>query len=302
MKEINVASLLAGRASQSTIENYAYAWKIYVAYAKRQEEALKVETLLAWRQHLVGTGASANTINTRLYAIKSIVKSLYSLRMVTRDTYYDFKDVERVSDLALKDRRRPNNRVRIEPEQMRKLCKAPKVDIDKPVELRDRALMMVLATTGARISEVARMKVKDIQKLPDNKFVVTGVVGKQNSEPRSVPLSPEAYSTILDWLEFRPVASPYIFSSFRYDPNSDDILYSDEPISRHLARHRIKRYAAEIGMPEIKAHDFRRFVGTQLAKKDIRLAQKVLGHASIATTANNYVLDEFSPGSTDSLF
>lgn len=302
MQEINIASLFAGLLSDNTLESYGYAWKLYLAFAGNHDAALEAGTLLQWRQHLVGTGVTANTINTRIAAIKATARELYNHRLITRDTYYDFKEIRKLPSLALKERRRPNNRVRIEPEQMRKLVKAPKVDIDKPVELRDRALMMVMATTGARISEIVRMKVKDIVALPGNKFVITGVVGKRNAEPRSVPLSPEAYSTILDWLEFRPVASPYIFSSFRYDPKADDILYSDHPISRHLARHRIKRYGAEIGMPEIKAHDFRRFVGTQLAKKDIRLAQRVLGHASIATTANNYVLDEFEVGATDSLF
>ena len=34
----------------------------------------------------------------------------------------------------------------------------------------------------------------------------------------------------------------------------------------------------------MKPHDLRRFVGTQLAKRDPRVGQLVLGHASIQTT------------------
>ena len=52
----------------------------------------------------------------------------------------------------------------------------------------------------------------------------------------------------------------------------------------------------------IKPHDFRRFVGTQLAKSDIRKAQKALGHKRIDTTARHYVLDELEPGLTDNLY
>ena len=52
----------------------------------------------------------------------------------------------------------------------------------------------------------------------------------------------------------------------------------------------------------MKPHDFRRFVGTELAKRDIRQAQKALGHKRIETTARHYVLDELAGGLTDGLY
>jgi integrase len=52
----------------------------------------------------------------------------------------------------------------------------------------------------------------------------------------------------------------------------------------------------------VKPHDFRRFVGTQLAAKDIRKAQLALGHKSIEVTARHYVLDELKVGLTDNLY
>jgi integrase len=64
----------------------------------------------------------------------------------------------------------------------------------------------------------------------------------------------------------------------------------------------VKRYAAAVGLPSVKPHDFRRFVGTNLAKTDLRQAQKALGHKDINTTAKHYVLDELEPGLTDGLF
>ncbi len=47
---------------------------------------------------------------------------------------------------------------------------------------------------------------------------------------------------------------------------------------------------------------FRHFVGTQLAKRDIRKAQKALGHKRIDTTAQHYVLDELEEGLTADLY
>ena len=61
-------------------------------------------------------------------------------------------------------------------------------------------------------------------------------------------------------------------------------------------------YADQVGLSHIKPHDFRRFVGTQLAKRDSRTAQKALGHKRINTTAQQYVLDELEEGLTDDLY
>ena len=63
----------------------------------------------------------------------------------------------------------------------------------------------------------------------------------------------------------------------------------------------VQRYSERCGLSHIKPHDFRRYVGTALAKKDIRLAQKQLGHLNIATTAKHYVLDTARVGATDDL-
>ncbi|MEZ4614931.1 MAG: hypothetical protein R2867_05365 [Caldilineaceae bacterium] len=48
---------------------------------------------------------------------------------------------------------------------------------------------------------------------------------------------------------------------------------SDKPISRVSAWEMVGRYAEKAGLSNIKPHDLRRFVGTQLAKKDLRLAR-----------------------------
>ena len=47
----------------------------------------------------------------------------------------------------------------------------------------------------------------------------------------------------------------------------------------------VQQYAKRVGLDHIKPLDFRCFVGTQFAKKDIRSAQKRPGHADISTTA-----------------
>ncbi len=63
----------------------------------------------------------------------------------------------------------------------------------------------------------------------------------------------------------------------------------------------VQGYADQVGLSHIKPHDVRRCVGMQLATRDIRKAQKALGHKRIDTTAQHYVLDELEEGLTDDL-
>ncbi len=59
---------------------------------------------------------------------------------------------------------------------------------------------------------------------------------------------------------------------------------------------------ASTAKERITPHDLRRFVDTQLAKRDNRKAQKALGHKRIDTTAQHYMLDELEEGLTDDLY
>lgn len=302
-KTVDVEKMLTGMIAPNTIISYVHAWKLYIKFAVSFAKAMNATTLTQWRQHMINVdGYAAGTINVRLLAIKTVARELYAHGEIDRETYWDMKEVRQLSDSALKERRRPNGRIRIEPEQMRAICTAPAVSEDNALALRDRALMMTLATTGARISEVVSMKVRDIVELPGNKFMVCNVLGKHQGEPRTVPLSPEAHSAIRDWLAFRPVASPYIFTSISYSQEDGGILYNGDPLNRNTASSRVQDYGKQVGLPHIKPHDFRRFVGTQLTKKDLRTAQRVLGHKSVSTTAEYYVIDEVQAGTTDSLF
>jgi integrase len=74
------------------------------------------------------------------------------------------------------------------------------------------------------------------------------------------------------------------------------------PLSTTAVRELVQHYAAVAGLPHVTPHDFRRFVGTQLARRDVRQAHKALGHARIETTARHYIVDELEVGVTDGLY
>lgn len=62
-----------------------------------------------------------------------------------------------------------------------------------------------------------------------------------------------------------------------------------------------RRSAGLAGLVGVKPHEFRCFVGSQLAAGDIRKARKALSHKRIDTTGRHHMLDELEPGLTDEL-
>lgn len=298
---VDIVALLLGLKADSTITSYSAHWHAYLQFAGIGGAYDDADTLVAWRQHLIKeTQESPTYINLRLSAVKSIFKELANRKIVKREVAWAMRDVEPIKRNALMKRRRSDFRVRIEPEQMRSMIELPPIELGNPQGARDRALLLVFATSGMRISEVIAVKVSDLR-ASDSFYMVQNVVGKGQGDARIAPLSREAYLAIQDWLHVRPVHSDWLFTSMGWT-STGDLLYSEEHISRYSAYGIVKRIAREAGLPSIKPHDFRRFVGTQLAKTDIRKAQKALGHRQINTTATHYVLDDVPLGSTEGLF
>jgi integrase len=177
---------------------------------------------------------------------------------------------------------------------MRRLCAAP--DPQTLRGRRDRALLATLASSGCRVSEVVTLTAGQVT-ARTGRFVLQ-VLGKNQTAPREAPLSQEAYMLLEAWLARRPLESAYLFTSFAgRGPRA-----TAKPMSPTAVWQAVQHYAAVVGLQHVKPHDFRRFVGTELAKRDIRQAQKALGHARIETTAKHYVLDELEVGLTDGLY
>ena len=301
----NLRELLNGTKTEQTVDRYIEYWNRYVEFCGSYDEAKKSENFAAWRQHMVNVDEyAAGTINVRMNSVRSVMATLSEHRIVPREIKWDFAETRGVSQRALLHRRRPNNRVAITAKQMRDMIGSPKPDLYEPLYCMHRALLLVLGTTGMRVGEVISMEIDDVAQVRDN-YVVRNIYGKTDIEPRMAPLSQEGYDAIQDWIHIRPVQSNYVFiaCSRTKSTESDSILWNSTHMTASTALRVVKKYGKKIGMPEIKCHDFRRFVGTQLVKKrSLRVAQKVLGHKSPTTTAMYYVLDQIEFGATDDLF
>jgi integrase/recombinase XerD len=292
-------SILAGQVRLSTIAMYRRDFMEYLDFAGDFDQALNPATLARWRTELADSTKSPNTINRMLSAVRALMKSAAEQGYISNQVAQSFEGVRGVKVAALRDRLKRNARTRISAADMRRLCEAP--DTTTLAGKMHRALLLTLATSGLRISELVTLTLGQIEERNHGKtkgFIVK-VLGKTDTEAREAPLAVEAYVAIHEWLAVRPVASEWIFTGFGGRGSRDPKVTHIHQVS---AWELVKRYADAVELEGIKPHDFRRFVGTQLARDNPRQAQKALGHKSIDTTYKHYVLDELEIGLTDSLF
>lgn len=294
-------SILAGQVRATTIAMYKKAFGAYLTFAGSWAQALDPAILAQWRTELANTQLSPNTINRMLSSVRAVMKTAAEQGYVSSEIAQRFEAVRGVKVGAMKDKLKGNSRTRITAEDMRRLCNAP---ADSLVGKMHRALLLTLASSGARISEVVTLKPTQIEQRKEKGkagYVIL-VSGKTDIGLREAPLSTEAYTAIQEWITARAqagVASEYIFTGFSGRGGRG---LRTEHISTLAAWQTVKRYADQCELAHVKPHDFRRFVGTILAKKDPRQAQKALGHKSIDTTYKHYVLDEMEVGLTEGLF
>lgn len=289
------ASILAGQLAPSSIAMYKRDFAAYLVYAGSPAAAIQPATLGRWRASLAtATELSPNTINRMLSAVKRLMKEAAAQGYLGSDIAAAFEEIDGVKVAALKDRTKQHARTRIEPKAMRRLCEAP--DRKTLIGARDAALLATMASSGLRISEVASLTTGQI--VQRGKGYVLQVRGKNDVEYRDAPISREAHTLIMAWVDRRGVHCGHIFTGFAGRGRAPNTT----PLSAVAIWQIVQHYAAAVGLDNVKPHDFRRFVGTQLAGKDIRKAQKALGHKRIDTTARHYVLDELEAGLTDRLY
>lgn len=289
-------SIVAGTVAPSTIEQYKRTFAEYVGFAGSFAQACEPSTLARYRTALVNdTAHSPRTINRMLSAIRKVMHAAAEQGYIAQTTADNFKAVAGVKVKAMRERTKENARTRISPEDMRRLCNAPSADT--LTGLRDRAMLLTMASTGCRVSEIISLTTAQVGR-GENGYTVT-VTGKNQEEPRTAPLTVEAHAAIVKWLQARPIDSAYIFTGFQGRSQQP----TEAPVSDVGAWKAVQKYAAAVGLAHVKPHDFRRFVGTQLAKRQgVHVAQKVLGHADASTTLNNYVLTEIEGNETEGLF
>jgi site-specific recombinase XerD len=155
------------------------------------------------------------------------------------------------------------------------------VDSSSRTGLRDRALLLTLYNTGARVKEVVDLTLEDLKLDPPCQVKMLGKGRKR----RACPLWPETVEALKLYIENR---HPRDTSNRQLFLNANA-----ESITRFGVRHIIKTYAekAALQCPTLKdksisPHTFRHSTAMHLlqAGNDINMVRLWLGHANINTT------------------
>lgn len=159
-------------------------------------------------------------------------------------------------------------------EHLEKLMSMP--DVATPQGLRDRAVMELIYGAGLRISEVATLRLAEL----DLQNSAIRVVGKRE-KVRWVPLPPKT----AEWLvRYLAIARPVL------ERRADDrVFLSDRglPLRRTTVGLKLAQYARLADLPPgISPHKLRHTYAVHLLRggADLRVVQELLGHESIATT------------------
>jgi len=148
----------------------------------------------------------------------------------------------------------------------------------KRVRRRDKLIILLMLYTGLRLAEVAGIKWSDVD-LDAGLLIVRSAVAKGGRE-RMIPLHARVIA------ELREVPERQQYGAL-----------CGHPDGRHLSRktipHIFDRWLREEAGLHISAHRLRHTFATRLLREgaNLRSIQKVLGHASLATTERYLMVD-----------
>ncbi|MGD8881538.1 MAG: site-specific tyrosine recombinase XerD, partial [Desulfobacterales bacterium] len=159
--------------------------------------------------------------------------------------------------------------------EIERLLEAP--DTNKPLGVRDAAMLELLYAAGLRVSELINLKLQDINL--EAGFV--RIFGKGSKE-RIVPIGMHAREKINHYLKtarsmrLKQMSSPYLF-----------IARAGKPMTRQGFWKLLRRYAILAGLnKKITPHSLRHSFASHLLEggADLRAVQIMLGHVDISTT------------------
>jgi len=268
--------------SVNSILSYRDSLKLFFCYAadmmKVNVEALSIEnldekTVLSFLQHLeTERRVCASTRNNRLAAIRTF------FRYIGREEPALLPQV--MSIRSIPQKKTPKVFITyLDEDELASILNS--INFLSLSGIRDKALILLLYNTGARVQEVVDLNIDDMR-LDDLGQVK--LLGK-GSKQRACPLWPETVVAIKDYIEQRK----------QQGIKSDVFILNNkkERITRFGIRYIVKKYAdiASLKCPSLKTkqispHTYRHSTAMHLliSGNDINMVQMWLGHSDLNTT------------------
>lgn len=144
----------------------------------------------------------------------------------------------------------------------------------EPIDIRDRAMLELMYSSGLRLSELQGLNLNSI----NTRVREVRVLGKGNKE-RILPFGRYASHAIQEWLKVRLLFNP-----------KDDALFVSSlgnRISHRSIQKRMEAWGLKQGLDScLNPHKLRHSFATHMleASSDLRAVQELLGHSNLSTT------------------
>ncbi len=215
-------------------------------------------------------------LSQRRLALSSIARHLVSVKMFLRYLFIVDLLTEDVASLLETPKKWSTLPRTLRPQQVDAILSAPQPG--EPLYARDRAILELLYATGMRVSELAGLRLADVN-------LNVGYVrcfGKGGRE-RVVPIGSYAIDAVRQYIRgLRKVLTESVIGM-----DAVFVSRTGRPLDRTNIWRLVGRYAAAAGLPTpIGPHTLRHCFATHMMEggADLRIVQELLGHADVSST------------------
>ena len=256
--------------TQNTVEAYGRDLRDFVTSLDARDIATPTQiTPTIIREHLV-------QLNQRGLALSSIARHLVSVKMFLRYLFIVGVTSENIGSLLETPRKWRTLPHTLRQGQVEGLLAAPQPG--DPFYARDRAILEMLYATGMRVSELAGLRIQDV----NLQVGYVRVFGKGGRE-RIIPIGSHAIDAASEYI--RGLRTVLTESAAPVD--AVFVSRTGSPMDRTNIWRLVNRYAREAGIQmAVGPHTLRHCFATHLLEggADLRVVQELLGHADVATT------------------
>lgn len=260
--------------SQKTIENYKHYLERFLDWTKvKSPSDISLDVVRKYRIQLNrfvdlnGKSLKKITQNYHVIAIRNFLK------------YLAKRDIPTLSAEKIEVGRNPTQEIEfLESDELERLLESANGESLK--DLRDRAILELLFSTGLRVSELTNTMRHQIN-LKRQEFSVRG----KGDKMRIVFISDSAKKALEKYLAKRLDIDPSLF--IRFSKNNSLSSDEDKKLTPRSIQRIVKYYSTKAGIvKDVHPHTLRHSFATDLLSNgaDIRSVQAMLGHSSITTT------------------
>ncbi len=252
--------------SENTKDDYAFDLKVFEEYLNKKNlnyQNLTKENVMSYLKYLDSLKWKNSSISRNISAIRSFYNYLVDIK------YLEFNVFKRIKNPKI-EKKLPNYLSISEVETI-----LESIHTDDEIGIRNKCLFELIYATGMRVSEVAEVKLCDID-LENKTIRVTG----KGAKMRMTYFGSTTKETLMAYLSVRDnllkSASEYLFVNAKGKPCSRQSIenYINNIMKYSLVNHKIS------------PHTLRHTFATHLLNNgaDLRSVQELLGHENLDTT------------------